>query len=153
MSTNNMHQEIRDAVSKMCLKFDNKYWQNCDEKDLYPTEFVNELTISGFLASLIPEKYGGAGLPLSAGAVILEEIHKSGGYAAAISPLRGYVSGRPDLGAQYAKDNGMGDDVGAAIAEAEAKIANKFSHEDFWFIAVPEYLEDMQGQMDRVLAS
>ena len=83
MSTNNMHQEIRDAVSKMCLKFDNKYWQNCDEKDLYPTEFVNELTISGFLASLIPEKYGGAGLPLSAGAVILEEIHKSGGNAAA----------------------------------------------------------------------
>ena len=83
MSTNNMHQEIRDAVCKMCLKFDNKYWQNCDEKDLYPTEFVNELTISGFLASLIPEKYGGAGLPLSAGAVILEEIHKSGGNAAA----------------------------------------------------------------------
>ena len=83
MSTNNMHQEIRDAVSKMRLKFDNKYWQNCDEKDLYPTEFVNELTISGFLASLIPEKYGGAGLPLSAGAVILEEIHKSGGNAAA----------------------------------------------------------------------
>ena len=83
MSTNNMHQEIRDAVGKMCLKFDNKYWQNCDEKDLYPTEFVNELTISGFLASLIPEKYGGAGLPLSAGAVILEEIHKSGGNAAA----------------------------------------------------------------------
>ena len=83
MSTNNMHQEIRDAVSKMCQKFDNKYWQNCDEKDLYPTEFVNELTISGFLASLIPEKYGGAGLPLSAGAVILEEIHKSGGNAAA----------------------------------------------------------------------
>ena len=83
MSTNDMHQEIRDAVSKMCLKFDSKYWQNCDEKDLYPTEFVNELTISGFLASLIPEKYGGAGLPLSAGAVILEEIHKSGGNAAA----------------------------------------------------------------------
>ncbi|MDG2475097.1 MAG: extracellular solute-binding protein [Paracoccaceae bacterium] len=77
----------------------------------------------------------------------------SGAYASAISPLRGYVSGRPDLGAQYAKQNGLGDDVGIAIAEAEAKIANKFSHEDFWFIAVPEYLEDMQGQMDRVLAS
>ena len=77
----------------------------------------------------------------------------SGGYAAAISPLRGYVSGRPDLGAQYAKANGLGSEVGTAIAEAEAKIANKFSHDDFWFIAVPEYLEDMQGQMDRVLAS
>jgi len=78
-----MHQEIRDAVTKMCLKFNNKYWQNCDEKDLYPGEFVKELTNSGFLSSLIPEQYGGAGLPLSAGAVILEEIHCSGGNAAA----------------------------------------------------------------------
>ena len=42
-----MHQEIRDAVTKMCLKFNNKYWQNCDEKDLYPSEFVKELTHSG----------------------------------------------------------------------------------------------------------
>ena len=83
MGTNNMHQEIRDAVNKMCLKFNNKYWQNCDEKDLYPGEFVKELTNSGFLSSLIPEQYGGAGLPLSAGAVILEEIHYSGGNAAA----------------------------------------------------------------------
>ena len=83
MGTNNMHQEIRDAVTKMCLKFNNKYWQNCDEKDLYPGEFVKELTSSGFLSSLIPEEYGGAGLPLSAGAVILEEIHCSGGNAAA----------------------------------------------------------------------
>ena len=83
MGTNNMHQEIRDAVTKMCLKFNNKYWQNCDEKDLYPGEFVKELTNSGFLSSLIPEQYGGAGLPLSAGAVILEEIHFSGGNAAA----------------------------------------------------------------------
>ena len=59
----------------------------------------------------------------------------SGAYASAISPLRGYVSGRPDLGAQYAKDNGLGDDVGVAIAEAEAKIANwDLSRDDgaFW---------------------
>jgi spermidine/putrescine-binding protein len=77
----------------------------------------------------------------------------SGAYAAAISPLRGYVSGRPDLGAQYAKQNGLGGDVSVAIEQAQAKLKNKFSHEDFWFVAVPEYLEDMQGQMDRVLAS
>ena len=56
----------------------------------------------------------------------------SGGYAAAISPLRGYVSGRPDLGAQYAKANGLGSDVGTAIAEAEAKIANKLIGATYW---------------------
>ena len=43
-----------------------------------PTEFVGELTASGFLASLIPEEYGGSGLPLRAAAVVLEEINASG---------------------------------------------------------------------------
>ena len=43
MGTNNMHQEIRDAVTKMCLKFNNKYWQNCDEKDLYPGDYIKEI--------------------------------------------------------------------------------------------------------------
>ena len=40
--------------------------------------FVRALTDSGFLGALIPEAYGGAGLPLRAAAVILETIHKSG---------------------------------------------------------------------------
>ena len=40
-------------------------------------EFVSELSEAGFLAALIPEEYGGSGLPLRAGGVILEEIHAS----------------------------------------------------------------------------
>ena len=43
-----------------------------------PTEFVNALTEAGYLAALIPEEYGGAGLPLRAAGVILEEIHAAG---------------------------------------------------------------------------
>ena len=77
------HVEIRDAVSKLCLKFDSKYWQNCDKNNLYPTEFVNALTEAGYLSALIPEEYGGLGLSLSVGVAILEEIHKSGCNAAA----------------------------------------------------------------------
>src|SRR5881409_3115224 len=38
---------------------------------------------SGFRAALIPEQYGGSGLPLSAAAAIMEEIHASGGNGAA----------------------------------------------------------------------
>ena len=77
------HIEIRDAVSKLCSKFDGNYWQECDRNNQYPQKFVQALTDAGYLSSLIPEEYGGLGLPLSVGAAILEEIHKSGCNAAA----------------------------------------------------------------------
>jgi alkylation response protein AidB-like acyl-CoA dehydrogenase len=54
-----------------------------DKEDAYPHDFVKVLTESGFLAALIPEEFGGAGLPLRAACVILETIHASGSNAAA----------------------------------------------------------------------
>jgi len=77
------HQEIRDGISKLCRDFSGDYWQACDKDDAYPGAFVERLTNEGYLAALIPEAYGGLGLPLSAGGAILEEIHRSGGNAAA----------------------------------------------------------------------
>jgi acyl-CoA dehydrogenase len=77
------HVEIRDAITKLCEAFDGSYWRDCDSASRYPSEFVNALTKGGYLSALIPEEFGGLGLPLSAGAAILEEIHHSGGNAAA----------------------------------------------------------------------
>ena len=77
------HVEIRDAVAKLCTDFDSKYWQTCDADRGYPSAFVRALTDAGYLSALIPEEYGGLSLPISAGAAILEEIHRSGGNAAA----------------------------------------------------------------------
>ena len=77
------HPEIRDGIRRLCADFDNRYWQECDASDAYPADFVEALTKAGYLAALIPEAYSGMGLPLSAGAAILEEIHRSGGNAAA----------------------------------------------------------------------
>ena len=77
------HPEIREGVRKLCVRFPGQYWRNCDREQSYPTEFVTALTESGYLAALIPEQYGGANLPLSAAAAILEEIHRSGGNAGA----------------------------------------------------------------------
>jgi len=77
------HQDIREGVSKLCLGFPGEYWQKCDREQAYPTEFVQALTKGGYLSALIPEEYGGLGLPLSAGAAILEEIHRAGGNAGA----------------------------------------------------------------------
>ena len=72
------HSEIRDAVAKLCSDFPGEYWRKRDREMAYPTEFVSALTESGFLSALIPEEYGGAGLPLSAAAVIMEEIQRQG---------------------------------------------------------------------------
>jgi acyl-CoA dehydrogenase len=69
---------IRAAVRDLCAKFPGSYWQGL-EPDRYPTEFVEELTRNGWLAALIPEEYGGSGLSITYGAVILEEISASGG--------------------------------------------------------------------------
>ena len=75
--------DIRDAVARLCEGFPNEYWMELDKKDAYPSEFVSALTASGFLAALIPEEYGGSGLPLSAAGAVLETIHANGGNAAA----------------------------------------------------------------------
>ncbi|MBN8914489.1 MAG: acyl-CoA/acyl-ACP dehydrogenase [Rhizobiales bacterium] len=72
------HSEIREAVAKLCAGFPGEYWRKLDREMAYPTEFVTALTDSGFLSALIPEEYGGAGLPLSAAAVIMEEIQRQG---------------------------------------------------------------------------
>jgi alkylation response protein AidB-like acyl-CoA dehydrogenase len=69
--------EIRAAVRELCNGFPGEYWREL-EPDRYPEEFVAALTENGWLAALIPEEYGGAGLSLTAASVILEEINASG---------------------------------------------------------------------------
>ncbi len=72
------YPELRDAVRRVCTDYPGSYWQALDDRRGYPTEFVQALTQAGFLGALIPEAYGGSGLPLRAAAVILEEINASG---------------------------------------------------------------------------
>src|SRR3954454_19145796 len=75
-------KEIRAAVRSLCERFPGEYWRGL-EPDRYPEEFVAALTQDGWLAALIPEEYGGAGLSLTAASVILEEINATGGNAGA----------------------------------------------------------------------
>ena len=70
------HTDIRDSVSRLCTQFPGEYWRRCDREQAYPSEFVQALTDAGFLSALIPEQYGGPGLPMSAACAILEEIHR-----------------------------------------------------------------------------
>jgi acyl-CoA dehydrogenase len=70
--------EIREAVAKLCTLFPGEYWRDLDRRMAYPTEFVQALTEAGYLSILIPEEFGGSGLPLSAAAAVLEEIQRAG---------------------------------------------------------------------------
>jgi alkylation response protein AidB-like acyl-CoA dehydrogenase len=72
------HADIRDAVAKLCARFPGDYWRKLDRSMEYPAEFVQALTDAGYLSVLIPEEYGGSGLPLSAAAAILETVQASG---------------------------------------------------------------------------
>ena len=77
------YPEIRESVRRICADFPGSYWRELDERRGYPSEFVQALTAAGFLSALIPEEYGGSGLPLRAAGLVLEDIHASGGNAAA----------------------------------------------------------------------
>jgi alkylation response protein AidB-like acyl-CoA dehydrogenase len=72
------HVAIREEVRKLCAGFPGTYWQALDRTGAYPSEFVKALSDGGWLAALIPEEYGGSGLPLSAAAAILEEVQRAG---------------------------------------------------------------------------
>ncbi|CAG9169592.1 acyl-CoA dehydrogenase family protein [Cupriavidus respiraculi] len=77
------YPEIREAVRDLCASYDSAYWQRVEEQNAFPEEFVQALTQAGWLSALIPEAYGGSGLPLTAASVIMEEINRSGGNSGA----------------------------------------------------------------------
>ena len=75
--------EIRTEIRKFCSQYGDEYWRSLDKEHLYPETFVDDLTKAGWLAGLIPSEYGGSGLSITEASVILEEINRSGGNAAA----------------------------------------------------------------------
>ena len=78
-----MSQALREAVRTLCRRYPEESWQRTDKERAYPEEFVRELTEGAYLAALIPEEYGGAGLGIADTSAILEEINRSGGNSSA----------------------------------------------------------------------
>lgn len=83
MSVQESYPEIRAAVADLCARFPGEYWRALDKTRAYPDDFVRALSDAGYLAVLIPEAFGGSGLPLAAACAVLEEVHRSGGNGAA----------------------------------------------------------------------
>jgi acyl-CoA dehydrogenase len=74
---------LKAGVAEICKRYPGDYWRELDRERAYPEAFVTELTRAGYLAALIPQEYGGAGLGILEGGLILETINACGGNAAA----------------------------------------------------------------------
>ena len=75
------YREIREALRDLCSRFPPDYHRRHDAEGSYPVEFIEALTGAGWLATMIPEAYGGAGLGLAEATVVMEEINRGGGNA------------------------------------------------------------------------
>ena len=83
MPATELHRDLRAGVRDLCKAFPDSYWRDLDRARAYPDAFVRALTDAGYLAALIPEEYGGAGLGVTEASIILEEVNRSGGNAGA----------------------------------------------------------------------
>ncbi|HEU4369841.1 MAG TPA: acyl-CoA dehydrogenase family protein [Methylomirabilota bacterium] len=84
LSLTDEQRALKAGVTEICKRYPGEYWRDLDSRREYPEKFVNELTQAGYLGALIPQEYGGAGLPIADGALILETIHANGGSASAV---------------------------------------------------------------------
>lgn len=73
------HRILMDAVDAMMRDFPDDYWMEKDRNHEFPWEFYNAFAQAGFLGVVIPEEYGGSGLGLTEGALVLSRVAGSGG--------------------------------------------------------------------------
>jgi acyl-CoA dehydrogenase len=69
---------LRDAVDKVCARFDDDYWLKHDRDGEFPEEFRRAIADAGWLGVCMPEAYGGAGLGITEAAILMEAITSSG---------------------------------------------------------------------------
>jgi acyl-CoA dehydrogenase len=77
-SVNSDHEEIRDAIRRLCKQFDDTYWRKMDSDHQFPWEFYNAMADGGWIGVAIPEAYGGGGQGITEASIILEEVAASG---------------------------------------------------------------------------
>jgi acyl-CoA dehydrogenase len=81
---NEIRADLRGLIDRVCAEFPSSYWREIDQNYAYPEKFVEALTSTGVLGALIPEEFGGLGLGVAEASVIVEQINRNGGNAAAV---------------------------------------------------------------------
>jgi len=71
-------EQIREAIAKICARFDDEYWLEKDRSGGFPAELHEALARDGWLGIAMPETYGGAGLGITEAAIMMQAIAESG---------------------------------------------------------------------------
>ncbi len=71
-------QAIRDAVLRLCERFDADYWRRTDESGEFPEAFVAAMAEAGWLGVAMPTELGGSGLGLTEAAIVMQTVAESG---------------------------------------------------------------------------
>ncbi len=71
-------ESIREAILKICARFDDAYWLMKDREGGFPEEFYSAIAQAGWLGICIPEQFGGAGLGVVEAAIMMRAISESG---------------------------------------------------------------------------
>lgn len=87
------HAEIRDLAEKVCSRFDDSYWLDCDRKAEFPHAFHRAVADAGLLGVAMPEQYGGSELGIAAAAVLMRTIAESGAGMAGASSVHMNIFG------------------------------------------------------------
>jgi acyl-CoA dehydrogenase len=77
-SLNPEQEGIRDAIAKLCARFDAEYWRKRDGDGEFPADFHQALARDGWLGIAMPQAHGGAGLGITEAALMMQTIAESG---------------------------------------------------------------------------
>ena len=69
---------IKDAIAKLCAKFDAQYWLERDREGGFPEDFYRAVAEAGWLGIAMPQQYGGTGLGITEAALMMQAISESG---------------------------------------------------------------------------
>ena len=72
---------IRDAVAKICSRFDDAYWLERERTGTFPEDFAAEIAKGGFYGVTMEEQYGGSGLGITEASLVMQEIGRYGAAA------------------------------------------------------------------------
>ncbi|MGD0867183.1 MAG: acyl-CoA dehydrogenase family protein [Rhizomicrobium sp.] len=78
---------IHDGVSKICARFGDDYWTECDQTPRFPDEFHKAMADAGWLGITMPEELGGAGLGVTEAAIMMHAVTSGGGGFSAASTI------------------------------------------------------------------
>ena len=76
--------DVLQATQAVTSRFGDEYFAKLDKEEAYPHDYVKALMDASLHTVMIPAEYGGMGLGVREAAVIVEEMHRSGGVGSMI---------------------------------------------------------------------